>query len=532
MKDLMVHQARTLTALTEISKLFSSSLDYTEVAHECLRTLSETLDLERGTLLMPTTDRKYLVIKASVGFSPEEIRSSVYKVGEDFVGKVFSNSLPMALPDAEEVEGVPTPKVINTDDFQLYRVGFIAVPVVLDSRPIGVITAHRTSRSSTMVDEDIKVMKIVASLLSQSLRIAEMVREENSRLVQENKELHAELEERFNPDNMISNSSAMAKTLAMVKRVSATEASVLLRGESGTGKTLLARAIHYASNRQKGPFVIVNCAALPANLIESELFGHEKGAFTGAINQRIGRFEAADAGTIFLDEVGEIPPETQAKLLRVIQDGTFERVGSSKTMTADVRLICATNANLEQLVRDKHFREDLYYRLMVVPLNVPPLRNRKEDILPLASYFLKKFTTKYNKRISISREVMEFLEGYAWPGNVRELENTIERTVVLAGGEALTPKDIPILNSMVEAPEESPAPVSQNGGVVTFSPLTRRAKERQLYERVPLREKDIREAMHNAGGIQTHAARSLGVSLRQLRYALQRFGIKATEFKY
>src|SRR3954468_20406946 len=203
MKDFMVHQARTMSALTEISKLFSSSLDYREVANQCIRTLSETLDLERGTLLMPTTDRKFLVIKASMGFSPEEIRSSVYKIGEDFVGKVFSNCLPMAIPDGEEIDGIPTPKE-NIDDFQLYRIGFVAVPVILDSRPIGVITAHRTTRSTTMVDEDIKVMKIVASLLSQTLRIAEMIREENSKLVQENKELHAELEERFNPDNLIS----------------------------------------------------------------------------------------------------------------------------------------------------------------------------------------------------------------------------------------------------------------------------------------------------------------------------------------
>ena len=529
MKDYMVHQARTLSALTEISKLFSSSLDYKEVAYQCLRTLAETLDLERGTLLMPTTDRKFLVIKASVGFSPEEIRSAVYSITGDFVGKVFSNCMPMALP-AEEVAGIPSPKE-GAEDFNLYRIGFIAVPVVMDSRSIGVLTAHRTSRSTTMVDEDIRVMKIVGSLLSQTLRIADMIREENSRLVQENKELHAELEDRYNPENLISNSSSMAKTLAMVKRVAGTDATVLLRGESGTGKTLLARSIHYTSPRQKNPFVIVNCAALPSNLIESELFGHEKGSFTGAINQRIGRFESADSGTIFLDEIGEIPPETQSKLLRVIQDGTFERVGSSKTMTADVRLICATNANLEQLVRDKGFREDLYYRLMVVPINVPPLRTRKEDIMPLASYFLKKFTTKYNKRISISREVMEFLESYSWPGNVRELENTVERTVVLAGGEALSAKDIPILNSMVDTPEPPPAPAPANT-VVTFSPVNRSARERQLYERVPLREKDIREAMHNAGGIQTHAARMLGVSLRQLRYALQRFSIKATEFKY
>src|SRR5690606_31131630 len=257
--------------------------------------------------------------------------------------------------------------------------------------------------------------------------------------------------------------------------------------------------------------------------------------------QRAGRFEAADGGTLFLDEIGELPLETQAKLLRVIQDGTFERVGSSLTMTVNVRLICATNTNLEEQIRDREFREDLYYHLMVVPVQVPPLRARREDILPLCKYFLKKFTAKYEKRVSISREVMEFLEGYAWPGNVRELENTIERTVVLAGSETLTPRDIPILETLVAAPAAiGTAPAAPGGaapepptpGIVTFGPMQGRSRERQPYERVPLREKDLREAMHNAGGIQTHAARMLGVSLRQLRYALTRFDIKATEFKY
>src|SRR5690606_34326829 len=206
----MVHQARTLAALTEISKLFSSSLDYTEVAKQCLYLLSDILDLERGTLLMPTPDRKYLAIKASVGFTPEEIRESVYEIGKDFVGKVYSSGLPMALPDTEDIAGVPTPR--HADEFNLYRIGFVAVPVTLDSRPVGVLTAHRTTHSTTMVDEDIKVMKIVASLLSQTLRIAETIREEYSRPVPANKELHLEPEERINTEDMIADASALPNT--------------------------------------------------------------------------------------------------------------------------------------------------------------------------------------------------------------------------------------------------------------------------------------------------------------------------------
>ncbi len=530
MKDFMIHQARTLTALTEISKLFVSTLDYTEVARQSLHLLSEILNLECGTLLMPSVDRKFLIIKASVGFPIDEIRSAVFKMGDGLVGQCYTSGFPIAMPDNEVQAGMPLPQR-DLEIFNRNRMGFLAIPVMLDGRAVGVLTAHRTAQSTTMVDEDIRVMKIVASSLSQTLRIAEMIRTENSRLIQENQSLHLELEARYHPDNMIANSSAMAKTLEMIRRVAGIDTTVLLRGESGTGKSLLARTLHYTSTRKHKSFVVVNCASLSVTLIESELFGHEKGAFTGAFTQRIGRFEAADEGTLFLDEIGELSLETQAKLLRVIQDGTFERVGSSQTLTVNVRLIAATNANLEQLVRDKLFREDLYYRLMVVPVLVPPLRNRKEDILPLCSFFLKKFTTKYGKRISITREVMEFLENYHWPGNVREFENTLERTVVLAGGDTLTPKDIPILDSLFEPALPIYKPHSQSPHVATFGPVAQAAPERQPYERVPLRDKDLREMMEKVGGIQTLAARKLGVSLRQLRYALQRNGIEAIEFK-
>ncbi len=528
MKDFMVHQARTLAAITEISRLFSSTLDYKLVAYRCLQSLSNNLDLENGTFLMPSPERKHLIIHASCGHTQEQIRSTVYVIGVDLVGKIYSTGMPMVIPNDDALEDFSADHKVNTGP--LYKVGFIGVPVLRDGVSIGVITANRTPQSSTMLDEDIQVMKTVASMLSQTIRMAEMVRDQNEKLVQENEELHAELEERYLPENLISNSGAMAKTLEMVKRVAATDASILLRGESGTGKTLLAKSIHYSSLRKKNPFMVVNCAALPPNLIESELFGHEKGSFTGAVNQRIGRFEAADGGTLFLDEVGELSPETQAKLLRIIQDGTFERVGSSKTMTADVRLICATNANLETLIRERKFREDLYYRLMVVPINVPALRNRKEDILSLVSYFLKKFTAKYNKRISVSREAMDFLEAYHWPGNVRELENTIERTVVLAGGETLAAKDIPILNSML-INEDTPAHESNPVDVLTFSPTANPVRERQPYERVPLLEKEVVGALEKSRGIQTHAARMLGVSLRQFRYALQKFSVDADSFR-
>jgi two-component system, NtrC family, response regulator len=447
MRDFTIHQGRIMTALTEISKLFSSSLDYREVANQCLHTLSETLDLERGTLLMPTSDRKFLVIKVSIGFSPEETRSAVYKIGDDFVGKVFSNCLPMALPDADEMPGIPIPKD-NAEAFNLYRIGFIAVPVILDSRPIGVITAHRTSRSSTMVDEDIRVMKIVASLLSQTLRIAEMIREENSRLVQENKELHAELEERFNPDNLISNSSAMSKTLAMVKRVSGTDASVLLRGESGTGKTLLARSIHYSSPRQKAPFVIVNCAALPSGLIESELFGHEKGAFTGAIAKKIGKIEYADGGTLFLDEIGDMPLALQAKLLRFLQERTIERVGGREEIPVDVRVVCATNKNLQQMVKDGTFREDLYYRICEMEIHIPPLRDRQGDKLLLARHFLRKYSEQNNPAVSgFSQEAVESIETHEWPGNIREMENRVKRAVVMCEEKNISSVDLGLLSS-------------------------------------------------------------------------------------
>jgi len=549
-RDFFEHQSRTLNALYEVSRVLGSSLDLGLVARRCLRALSDNLDLERGVLLMPTLNRSELGVKASFGLSTEE-QKRIFPVQAGFMGKVYTTGMPIVVTDlemlekheAEEIQQLCPPGVPTI---------LIAVPITLDRRCAGVLVANRYPESATMVDEDLKVMKIIASLLAQTVHIAELIQKEKEVLELQNRELQEVLAEKFQPENLVVHSGAMQKTMAMVKQVASTEAAVLLRGESGTGKTLLARTIHFNSPRRKGPFVEVNCAALPASLIESELFGHEKGAFTGAHALRIGRFEMARGGTIFLDEIGELPLETQSKILRVFQDGTFERLGSSETLQSDARIICATNCDLEGMVREKRFREDLYYRLMVVPIHVPPLRNRRSDIVPLVLSFLRAFMSKHTKKVAVSREALDFMQQYSWPGNVRELENTLERTVVLAtDGETLSAHDIPVLDRLFPAMGigfAAPAPISvppsgQNpafaalsggGGMDSMrtnsyqSPMD---APRKPYQRAILTREDLEQALAATNGHQTLAARALGVTLRQLRYRIQQLEMEPRDFR-
>jgi Nif-specific regulatory protein len=548
-RDFFEHQSRTLNALYEVSRVLGSSLDLGLVARRCLRALSDNLDLERGVLLMPTLNRSELGVKASFGLSQEE-QKRIFPVQAGFIGKVYTTGMPIVVTDLEMLEKHEIEEIQQLCPPGVPTI-LIAVPITLDRRCAGVLVANRYPESATMVDEDLKVMKIIASLLAQTVHIAELIQKEKEVLELQNRELQEVLAEKFQPENLVVHSGAMQKTMAMVKQVASTEAAVLLRGESGTGKTLLARTIHFNSPRRKGPFVEVNCAALPASLIESELFGHEKGAFTGAHALRIGRFEMARAGTIFLDEIGELPLETQSKILRVFQDGTFERLGSSETLQSDARIICATNCDLEGMVREKRFREDLYYRLMVVPIHVPPLRNRRSDIVPLVLSFLRAFMSKHTKKVAVSREALDFMQQYSWPGNVRELENTLERTVVLAtDGETLSAHDIPVLDRLFPAMGigfSSPAPVSVNpsaqnpafaalsaGGMESMrtnsyqSPLD---SPRKPYQRAILTREDLEQALAATNGHQTLAARALGVTLRQLRYRIQQLEMEPRDFR-
>ncbi|MBI4590222.1 MAG: sigma-54-dependent Fis family transcriptional regulator [Candidatus Rokubacteria bacterium] len=335
-------------------------------------------------------------------------------------------------------------------------------------------------------------------------RIAQV--RERQRLLRENRELREALQERHRVEGIIGESGRMQELLSLVRRVAGSDATVLIRGESGTGKELIAKAIHYASPRAGGPLVSVNCAALPETLLESELFGHEKGAFTGAVSTRKGRFELADGGSLFLDEIGDLPLHLQVKLLRVVQEREFERVGSSRPIAVNVRLLAATHRDLEALVRDGRFRDDLYYRINVVTISLPPLRERREDIPLFLDHFVQKFARQNGKVISgLTREAREALLRYDYPGNVRELENLVERAVVLTRDEVIGLEDVPL---SVKEPERE---------VLEGASLT------AVVEGIERRM--IREALSRAGGIQTRAAELLGISERVLRYKLKKFGL-------
>ena len=337
-------------------------------------------------------------------------------------------------------------------------------------------------------------------------------RQAREKLTDENRYLREEIEGRFNFGEMVGQSAQMKEVFSTIQKVAASESSVLIYGESGTGKELVARAIHGQSPRREGPFVKVNCGALPRELVESELFGHEKGAFTGAVRQRKGKFELAEGGTIFLDEIGDLPTEAQVNLLRVLQEKAFDRVGGEKTLTADVRVVAATNRPLRDMVSDGDFREDLFYRLEVIPVLLSPLRERKEDIPDLVAHFVEKKCKEMNRPINrITPEAMKALSNYGWPGNVRELENVIERTIVLSDGEEIDLNDLPL---MMDADPDRDSHRDLSGGEIGLN-RTLDDLEKQL----------IKQAMEKCGGVKARAAQTLGIKTSALYYKLEKYGL-------
>lgn len=395
------------------------------------------------------------------------------------------------------------------------NIAFLCVPVKFKNEILGVLSVDRLFLKSVSFEEDLKLLKIISSLISQSVKLHQRVEQQKQALILEKEQLKHQLKSRYNIANIIGYSDKMQEVFEAVHRVAPSKASVLLQGESGTGKELIAKAIHYMSPRAKAPFVKVNCASIPEGLLESELFGHEKGAFTGATSMRKGRFEHADKGSIFLDEVGDLPLPLQPKILRVIQEREFERVGGERTIKIDIRLIAATSRNLEELVSKGKFREDLYYRLNVVPIFLPPLRERKDDIPLLTEHFLRKFNEENCKTVDINTEVLDIFLNYQWPGNVRELENTIERLVVMSSSNVIKPLDLPL--TMRELSVESRYRFEDGNALI--STIEKVEKTR------------ISEALKQTGGIKARAARLIGLTPRQIGYKIKKYGLNL-EDKY
>jgi Nif-specific regulatory protein len=435
---------RELTLLFEISALLNKNhRDLKNNLSRVIELLTNYLNADRTILTILNRTSSQLMIEHSYGLSEEEQSRGTYKIGEGIIGKVVESNTAIIIPKISEHPGFlnKTGAPARIDDRD---VSFVCVPIREESDVIGTLSIHKTYNQHMTFAEDERLLSIVGSMIAQTVRTRQEYIEEIEHLKEENLKLHVELKERIHPSNMIGKSGKVQAIFDLIDLVAPTTATVVIRGESGVGKELIANAIHYYSPRKNKPFVKVNCAALPESLIETELFGHEKGAFTGATALRKGRFETAEGGSIFLDEIGDLPASTQVKLLRILQSREFERIGSTTPIAADVRIICATNRNLEELIERNLFREDLYYRINVFPVFVPPLRERRNDIPGLIDHFIAKFNKTHNKKIKrISSSAIDMLMVYHWPGNIRELENCIERASILSTDNVIRSNNLP-----------------------------------------------------------------------------------------
>ncbi len=495
-----------LSAIYEISKVLASNPDLRKSLRSALVILNNFFEMKRGVVALKKGDMVEIV--SSFGLSRDEVKRGRYKLGEGVIGKVAKNGTPIVIPNVTDDE-VFLNKTRSRPAEEKAKISFICVPIKIKSDVLGVLSVDKNFDRNTKFEDDIKLLKTVATLFAINIQLNSYYESEITSLIEQRDQLISEMKERYRLENVVSNSEKMQIIFETIHMVAKTKASVLILGESGTGKELLARSIHFLSNRKDKPFISLNCSAIPENLIESELFGHEKGAFTGAINTRKGKFELADGGTIFLDEIGDLPLHLQPKLLRVLQEMEFERVGGSNKIKVDVRVIAATNRNLTELIREDKFREDLYFRLNVIPIQVPPLRERKEDIPILIEHFLERFNSEHKRKARISEKAMERLVDYNWPGNVRELENTIERLVLMSKKDLIDENDIPI---NIRKPKQSVAmELSYNMG------LPKLIKE--------LEREHITKALESTRGNRKKAAQLLGLTERQINYKIEKLNI-------
>ena len=505
--------AKELNALYAVSKVLSRSLDLRETLHGVLDTLHLVAGMERGMVTLLEPESGELLLSSVHGVDDAEAMDEVrYRHGEGIVGTILKMGKEMVVDTVAD-----EPRFLGKLGLYDPTLAFIGVPIEVEDKLVGVLAAQPSEENRSFLDERVRFMNMVANLIGQAVRLSWQVEQQTHDLTKERDRLKRAVRNNYGFSNIVGHTPQMRAVFDLVRQVAKWNTTVLIRGESGTGKELIANAIHYNSPRAKGAVVKLNCAALPDNLLESELFGHEKGAFTGAVNQRKGRFEQANGGTIFLDEIGEISAQFQAKLLRVLQEGEFERVGGNNTIKVDVRIIAATNRDLESEVEEGKFREDLYYRLNVMPINMPSLRERYEDIPNLAQFLVSKIAKQQDRELEVTDSAIRVLMRYSWPGNVRELENWLERASIMSENGVID-RDVISATGLEDHIDMGSASVVTTQNEVDLDDPDLDERERVI------------AALEQAGWVQAKAARLLNMTPRQIAYRIRTLNIRVKQF--
>jgi len=503
-----------LRLLFEISQALNRNLDLNAALRPVLERMAQFMGLVRATVTILNRESKSIRIDIATGLSSKELERGQYRLGEGITGRVVATGEPAIVEKvSEDPRFLDRTQTRRREIAKLHKeLSFVCVPIRIMDEVIGALSADREFREDISLSDDVRLLSLVASLLSQAVVMRRDALEQVRVLANENERLQGEITDRMRNSKIIGSSHAIRQVHQLILQVANTDTTVLIRGESGVGKELVAEALHINSSRAKGPFVKFNLAAIPETLVESELFGHERGAFSGATHSRQGRFEAANGGTIFLDEIGDLPLPTQIKLLRVLQERQFERLGSNMTQSVDVRVVVATNRDLEALVQQGIFRQDLYFRLNVFPVFMPPLRERRTDITLLADYFIAKISRKTAKVVKrISTPAIDMLMRYHWPGNVRELQNCIERAMILSSDGVIHSHQLP---PSLQTAEESNTPPQGK------LPAALKALEREM----------IVDALKSSNGNMAKAARVLGITERLIGIRIKAFGIDPQRF--